>query len=81
MDYYLDKERLEDFFMKFLSGAGRFSKITEVVKYVLTLSHGQTAVERGFSISSMTLFDNLDNDNLVAKRIVLDHILSHNFKS
>ena len=31
MDYDMDKERLDDFFMKFISGISRFSKI--VVKY------------------------------------------------
>ena len=46
MDFNMDKERLDDFFMKFLNGVNRFSKIAEVVKFVLTLSHGQTAVER-----------------------------------
>ena len=67
--------------MKFLNGVNRFSKIAEVVKFVLTLSHGQTAVERGFSISEETLFENPGNDNLIAKRIVIDHMLTHDLKA
>ena len=47
---------------KFLNGVNRFSKIAEVVNFVLTLSHGQAAVERGFSISEETLFENPGND-------------------
>ena len=81
MDYNMDKERLDDFFMKFLNGVNRFSKIAEVVKFVLTFSHGQAAVERGFSISEKTLFENLGNDNLIAKRIVIDHMLTHDLKA
>ena len=81
MDFNMDKERLDDFFMKFLNGVNRFSKIAEVVKFVLTLSHGQAAVERGFSISEKTLFENLGHDNLIAKRIVIDHMLTHDLKA
>ena len=81
MDFNMDKERLDDFFMKFLNGVNRFSKIAEVVKFVLTLSHGQAAVERGFSISEKTLFENFGNDNLMTKHIVIDHMLTHDLKA
>ena len=81
MDFNMDKERLDDFFMKFLNGVNHFPKIAEVVKFVLTLSHGQAAVERGFSISEKTLFENLGNDNLIAKHIVIDHMLTHDLKA
>ena len=45
MDFNMDKERLDDFFMKFLNEVNHFPKIAEVVKFVLTLSHGQATVE------------------------------------
>ena len=36
---------------------------------------------RGFSISEKTLFENLGNDNLIAKHIVIDHMLTHDLKA
>ena len=47
---------------------------------VLTLSHGQAQVERGFTINKQMLDDNMSTETLVAQRIFHDHMLSHNVK-
>ena len=44
------KTRLDDFFFKVLDIRSH-KELQSVVKLVLTLSHGQAAVERGFSIN------------------------------
>ena len=44
------------------------------VKFLLTLSHGQTAVERGFSVNKEALAPNLKEDSLKAKCLVHDTI-------
>ena len=41
------------------------------------LSHGQSAVERGFSINKELLVDNLQEKSLVSQRMVYDHIKSN----
>ena len=46
------------------------------VKQLLLLSHGQTSVERGFSVNKQIESDNLAEDTFVAKRIICDHVNS-----
>ena len=40
-----------------------------VLKIILTLSHGQTSVERGFSIKESTLEVNMKTEAIVARKI------------
>ena len=81
MNYDIDNDHLDEFFMKYLEGTHRFANVSEIVKFVLTLSHGQAAVERGFSINDHVLADNLQEDNLIAKCFVIDHMKTHVFRS
>ncbi|WAR23449.1 LOW QUALITY PROTEIN: hypothetical protein MAR_037118 [Mya arenaria] len=45
-----NKDRLDEFYSTFMSGTA-YSKVFDVVKMLLTLSHGQASVERGFSVN------------------------------
>ena len=47
-----------------------------VFKLLLCLSHGQASVERGFSVNSNLLVENMHEDSLIAQRIVQDHVKS-----
>ena len=47
-----------------------------VFKLLLCLSHGQASVERGFSVHSDLLVENMHEDSLIAQRIVQDHVKS-----
>ena len=51
------------------------------MKIILTLSHGQASVERGFSINKSLLVHNLTETSLISERIVLDHLRSKNVSS
>lgn len=42
---------------------------------MLTLSHGNAAIERGFSINKECLIDNLSNESLVAQRQVYEGLV------
>ena len=53
-------------------------KVAEVLKIVLTLSHGQASVERGFSVNKSLLVENLSAKSLISQRIVYDHMNFHN---
>ena len=46
-------------------------------KIILTLSHDQTAVERGFSLGKSSLQFNIKEESIVAKKIVRDHLLAN----
>ncbi|ELU04337.1 hypothetical protein CAPTEDRAFT_214721 [Capitella teleta] len=54
----------------------QYAKLFDLIKQVLTLSHGQAAVERGFSVNKECLQDNMDPTSVTARRVVLDHIRS-----
>ena len=53
-------------------------KVAKVLKIVLTLSHGQASVERGFSVNKSLLVENLSAKSLISQRIVYDHMNFHN---
>ncbi|XP_072564133.1 uncharacterized protein [Paramormyrops kingsleyae] len=53
-----------------------FSKVWDVVKILLVLSHGQASVERGFSINKELIVENQKERSLVAQRLIVDHIRS-----
>ncbi|XP_075556329.1 uncharacterized protein LOC142588454 [Dermacentor variabilis] len=43
-------------------------------KIILTMSHGNAAVERGFSVNKECLIENLNEESLIAQRIVYDGV-------
>lgn len=46
------------------------------MKLLSCLSHGNAAVERGFSVNKECLVENLKEDSLVAQRVVHDAVLA-----
>ena len=48
-------------------GNTKFRKCWDVVKLIFTLSHGQAAVERGFSVSKELLVENLHGQAAVER--------------
>ena len=71
--------RLDTFLSVFLSSPS-YSHLFMVVKMLLILSHGQAQVERGFSVNSQLLVDNLHDESLIAQRIVSDHMTCDQIK-
>jgi len=51
-----------------------FTALWQVIKLTLILSHGNAAVESGFSINNDMLVENLLEDSLVGQRIVYDSV-------
>ena len=51
-----------------------FSSLWQVVKLILIVSHGNAAVESGFSINNDMLVENLLEESLVGQRTVYDAI-------
>ena len=69
-----NKVGLDSFFFYFMHGSTKFRKCWDVFKLVFTLSHGQAAVERGFSVNKELLVENLQQLSLVIQRIVSDYL-------
>ena len=65
-DFYCKKLDIEDI--------RRCNKFLLVVKIILTLSHGQAAAERGFSLGKSSLEVNIKEKSIVAKKIVKERL-------
>ena len=72
-EFRCDDERLDTFLSVYLK-SDAFNKLWPVCKKLLILSHGQATVERGFSINSQLIVENLKEESVVAQRIVYDAI-------
>ena len=58
-----------------MAGKDMYSKLWNVVRMLLVLSHGHpAAVERGFSINKQAEEVHLQAETFVAKRIICDHV-------
>ena len=71
---FTDSDRLDNIYFQLLSGNHIYAKLWPVVKMLLLLSHGQASVERGFSINNTVADVNLSASNLIARRLVKDHV-------
>ena len=70
---------MDDFYFADLD-LGKFPDLSFLIKIVLTLSHGQAAVERSFSVNNSVLNLNMKEDSIVANKIVKDHMISNSLK-
>lgn len=50
----------------------------DILKIIWTLCHGQSSIERGFSINKKHPVENLQEESLIALRIVNDLMLVNN---
>ena len=69
-----DQYRLDEY----LFDISRFPAIAEVSHFILTLSHGQANMERGFSVYKKVGQVNITKMLIVSKRLLEDYM---NFKS
>ena len=54
----------------------KYGELSFVLRLILTLSHGQASVERGFSINNAILETNMLPETVVSKQIVRDHMIA-----
>ena len=67
-------DRIDTLYYDALGQEKKYLKLWEVVRKLLLLSHGQATVERSFSVNKDVSEQNISEHNLVARRIVKDHI-------
>ena len=73
------EHRLDELFFHCL-GIQKYKDLSYVVKIILTLSHGQASVERGFSINKSLVKVNMKEETIVAKKIIRDYMLANSLK-
>ena len=70
-----DKDRLDDLLHSVIGVDGCDSVVlTTFMHQIMTLFHGNAAVERSFSINKECLIENLHEDSLIAQRVVYDAV-------
>ena len=80
LEFDKSEDRLDEFFMRYLSDTVCFNNFMLIVKMVLTLSHGQADVECGVSLNDKLLVENMQEQSLISQRKVKDHMLSSGYK-
>ena len=73
-ELYSATTRLDEFLLSYFDKDQ--DELKKVFILVLTLSHGQSDVERGFSVSTEMEVENLKEDNLVALKMVFSELQS-----
>ena len=73
-DFTPDSRRLDTFLGNYMQDHIQFAKLWDIFKMLLTISHGQASVERGYSVNKDMLIENLHKKTVVALRTVHDSI-------
>lgn len=73
------EERLDELYFDTL-GISKYKIVSSVVALILTLSHGQASVERGFSQNNNLVKTNMSPETIISKRIIKDHMLANDLK-
>ena len=69
------KDRVDVFYVKTLH-VTKFKALFSFMQLVFCLSHGQSSVERGFSINRDTAKTNMHKDTFIRRRLIKDHLIS-----
>ena len=72
----LGPARLDALYYSIIGNDPNFSNLWQLMKMMLVMSHGQSFVERGFSINKDTLEVNMLERTLVAHRMICDGVAS-----
>ena len=80
LKFDIDNTKLDVFLLSYLKDDPRFKSFTLIAKFVCTLSHGQSKVERGFSVNKSILVENLQEESIIAQRTVIDYMHANSFE-
>ena len=80
-EYQLTSRRLDSFLCDTLSKDEEFKELWSTLQILLTLSHSQAAVERGFSVNKEVLAPSMQEMNLKAIRLVHISVASLKIKT
>lgn len=75
-DFDKGEDRLDDLWIKRLIKSEESQELVNYLQMIFILSHGNASVERGFSVNKECLVENLEEESLIAQRLVHDTALS-----
>ena len=78
--YNAFKQRLDTFYFSELHVGDKYPHMSFVLRLILTISHGQSAVERNSSLKNNLEQDNQSDVTIVARRICKDYLVANNVK-
>ena len=79
IEFNKESDRLDDFYFK-KCNINRYKELAVVVKILVTLSHGQTSLERRFSGKNIKLAQNMKVESIFVRRLIKDHLVSNNLQ-
>ena len=78
---FSEKEhRLDSFYFDKFQVGEKYPHLSFVLRLIMTMSHGQSSVERNFSLKNNLEEDNQSEITVVARRICKDHMVSNKVK-
>ena len=80
LKFNFTEDCLYTFLGLYLVNESQFKDLWHICKIIFILSHGQSSVERGFSVNKEVLQDNLQETSLISQRLVYDTLQSNNTK-
>ena len=69
-------DRLDVFLQKHIGSVRSLSKLWDLLRELLILSHGQATVERGFSVNRQVMIENMKQQTFILQCTIHDHIQS-----
>ena len=75
LSFNKNADRLDEFYWNYMKDA-KHAKVWEIFRIIFTLSHGQAAVEIGFSVNIKLLVENLQEKTLLASCFVYSSVKS-----
>ena len=76
LSFSITKHRLDELLFRSMSKRDDLADLWRLTRTLLLLSHGQATVERGFSINSEAMAQNMAEHTLIGKRVVKDFIMN-----
>ena len=70
LEFEKSNDRSDELFMKYLSVAVGFNNFTLILQMMLALFHRQADVELQFSLNDNLLLENMQKQNLIARRVM-----------
>ena len=65
-------QRLDSFLYSFVATNSEYADLWKVAQLIFIVTHGQSFTERGFSINKNVSDVNMEDDSLIAQRLVYD---------
>ena len=55
-----------------------YGELSSVIKIILALSHGQSAIEHSFSLGKSFIVENISEESIKNKKLIKDHMWANN---